>query len=70
VVYADNREAPDKVTSFTASMIPGIIATAAFVVACWAALKLRLPFPLVLLAGYGVWALIAFGLRLLFNSGG
>ena len=64
VVYAANRDKPEQVTAFTASMIPGIIATAAFVVACWVALKLRLPFPLVILGGYAIWGLIAFLLGL------
>ena len=70
IVYAANRNNPAQVTAFTASMIPGIIATAAFVVACWAALKLRLPFPVVILGGYAVWAVIAWALRLLLGGGG
>jgi hypothetical protein len=58
VVFSANQGDYQQTESFTASMIGGIIATFAFVLAVWAGLRARLPFPAVLLCGYAVWGLV------------
>lgn len=58
VVFSANQGDYQQTESFTAAMIGGIIATFAFVLAVWAALRARLPFPAVLLCGYGVWGVV------------
>jgi hypothetical protein len=70
VVYAANRNQTERVVAFTFSMLAGLLATAAFVLASWAALRLRLPLLGVIAVGYAAWGMVALGLRLLFPAAG
>ena len=66
IVYSANRDQPEQVAGFTLSMAGGLIATGAFVLISWVALRLRFPLVVVLLAGYAAWAVVALLLRWLF----
>jgi uncharacterized membrane protein (GlpM family) len=68
VVYAANRDRPEQVAGFTLSMAGGIVATGAFILAAWVALRLRLPLGWVMLIGYAVWGVVALIIRWLFPA--
>jgi hypothetical protein len=67
VVYSANKDNPAAVSGFTAAMVPGIFATLIFVAACWVALRFKLSFGWVMLAGWGAWGLITLINRYFFS---
>jgi uncharacterized membrane protein (GlpM family) len=68
IVYTANRDQPERVAGFALSMVGGLVATGAFAVACWVALRQRLPLGAVLLAGYAAWGMVALLVRWLFPA--
>jgi uncharacterized membrane protein (GlpM family) len=70
IVYAANRDQPERVVDFTLSLVGGLVATGAFVLAAWAALRLRMSLPGVLAVGYAAWALTALVVRAMFPGAG
>lgn len=56
IVYVSEEGDAESVISFVESMFVGIVATAIWLVAVWAAARAGWDLPLLLLAGYAAWA--------------
>jgi len=70
VVYTANRDQPEKVEGFSLSMVGGLIATGAFVIASWLSLRMRLSLAPSILIGYAAWAVVAILMRIIFPNAG
>lgn len=58
IVYSASGGDHEQTADFVKSMLVGLFATIAFVVACWFALRARWAFPLSIGAGFAAWAAV------------
>lgn len=64
IVWENTRD-PLRLADATLGMVSGVVGTAVFLVVCWALLRAGWSFPFTLGTGFIVWAMVAFGPKLL-----
>ena len=69
VVYRSNQENYTQITLYARSLVWGIFPTVGFILAVWAAFRLRLPFQAVIGVGYAAWGILTLALRILSRGG-
>jgi hypothetical protein len=59
IVFSASGRDYQQTAHFVRSMIPGYLASIAFVVACWYGLRQQWPLPVVMVFAFGLWAALA-----------
>jgi uncharacterized membrane protein (GlpM family) len=65
IAWARSDSDPGSMAELARAMLVGLISTAGFVAVCWYGFGRRWPLAPTLAAGYAIWALVAFGPKLL-----
>jgi hypothetical protein len=61
IIWSKSESTYADVELTSRSMLLGIVSTACFIAVCWYGFGRRWPFALTIMAGYIVWAAVAFG---------